>query len=212
MVGAAGRAVRRRRGGGQGGRSWCAVACRREVPPDPTGRPLLVTTPHAEVSTLGGRFAVYVDAASTRLDVGDGHAELARLGGGGPTVVGAAQYAMMGERGDTLATPMSQGGAAMLVAGTLTLSPADERVRKRLESHGFEVQVQRGGPPRAEDMRRARIIVISSTASARDMSAHYRDLGMPDHRVGAVFIRRSGDDRRRAEDGPRAPTSRAARC
>jgi hypothetical protein len=150
-----------------------------DVPADPTGRPLLVTTPHAEVSTLGGKFAVYVDATSTRLDVDSGHAELARLGGGGPTVVGAAQYALIGERGETLATPMSRGGAALLVAGTLNLSPADERVRKRLEAQGFEVQVQRGGPPRAEDLRRARIIVISSTASARDMSAHYRDLGVP---------------------------------
>ncbi len=150
-----------------------------EVPPEPIGRPLLITTPHAEVSTLGGKLAVYVDAASTRLDVEQGHASLARLGGGGPTVVGPAQYALVGERGDTLATPMSRGGAALLVAGTLNLSQADERVKKRLEAHGLEVEVQRSGPPRSEDLRRARIIVISSTASARDMSAHYRDVAAP---------------------------------
>jgi hypothetical protein len=150
-----------------------------DVPAEPAGRPLLVTTPHAEVSTLGGRFVVFVDGSSTRLDVDQGQAALARLGGGGPTVVSAAQYALVGERGDTQATPMSQGGAVLLVAGALTLSPADERVRSRLQSQGFEVHVQSSGAPRAEELRRARLIVISSTASARDMSAHYRDLGLP---------------------------------
>ena len=174
-----------------------------EVPAEPTGRPLLVTTPHAEVSTLGGKLAVYVDAASTRLDVEQGHASLARLGGGGPTVVGAAQYALVGERGDTLATPMSRGGAALLVAGTLNLSPADERVKKRLEAHGLRgagaARAGRPGPRTSAARPHHRHLL--DRVGARHERPLPRRRGAH-HRVGTVFIRRPRHDRRRGPGGP----------
>jgi hypothetical protein len=150
-----------------------------EVPAEPGARPLIITTPQAEVTSTGGKLSLAVDAASTRLDVHEGRAELARIGGGPPTVVGAAQFALVGDRGEP-PTAMPRGGLALFVTeGSLVLTVSDSLVKKRLESLGFEVYTQRAGPPRAEDLRRARLIVISSTASARAMSAHYRDLSTP---------------------------------
>jgi hypothetical protein len=149
------------------------------TPPPPGGRPLLVTTPHAEVTVTGTRFALVVDATSTRVDVFQGKVQLARLGGGAPMAVGAQEYAVLGDRGDVAVTPISRGGLALFLSGSVVPSRADERVKKRLEGLGLEVRLQVGGPPSAEDLRRMRLVVISSTAWARDLNVHYRDLPVP---------------------------------
>jgi FecR protein len=150
------------------------------APPPPGGRPLLVTTPHAELTVLGTRFALFVDGTATRVDVFEGKVQMARLGGGSPAVVSGSQYAVMGgDRGDVSVATMSRGGLALFLAGSVVPSTADERVKKRLEALGLEVHLQVGGPPTADDLRRAKIVVISSTAWARDLNVHYRDLPVP---------------------------------
>jgi hypothetical protein len=150
------------------------------TPPPPGGRPLLVTTPHAEITVMGTRFALFVDGTATRLDVFEGKVQMARIGGGAPVVVSASQFAVLGgDRGDVAVTPMSRGGLALFLVGTVVPSTADERVKKRLEALGLEVHLQVGGPPSAEHLRRARVVVISSTAWARDLNVHYRDLPVP---------------------------------
>jgi hypothetical protein len=150
------------------------------APPPPGGRPFLVTTPHAELTVVGTRFALFVDGPSTRLDVFEGKVQMARLGGGSPVMVGASEYAVLGgDRGDVAVMAMSRGGLALFLAGSVVPSNADERVKKRLEALGLEVRLQVGGPPTADDLRRVRVVVISSTAWARDLNVHYRDLPVP---------------------------------
>jgi hypothetical protein len=58
------------------------------------GQPLLVRTPHGEVSARGARFEVLVGARFTRLDVERGRALLARPGGAEPLVVEAGESAV----------------------------------------------------------------------------------------------------------------------
>ena len=150
------------------------------TPPPPGGRPLLVTTPHAELTVLGTRFALFVDGTATRVDVFEGKVQMARLGGGSPAVVSGSQYAVLGgDRGDVSVATMSRGGLALFLAGSVVPSTADERVKKRLEALGLEVHLQVGGPPTADDVRRAKVVVISSTAWERDLNVHYRDLPVP---------------------------------
>lgn len=47
------------------------------VAPQPAGRPLLVTTPHAEATVVGTEFVVRADERITKLDVFNGRVELA---------------------------------------------------------------------------------------------------------------------------------------
>ena len=139
------------------------------------GPPLVLTTPHAEVSTVAaGRFALSVDERASRVDVDEGRVELARADGSGLVTVGSAQYGVVGEGREPLVRPRPR-GVALLVVGRVSLRPTDEQVRKRLETAGFEVRVQSSAPPRDEDLRRASLILISSTVLALDINTTYRD-------------------------------------
>jgi ferric-dicitrate binding protein FerR (iron transport regulator) len=50
-----------------------------QVAPQPKGRPLVLATPHAEVTVIGTQFAVRVEADRTRLDVLEGRVRFTRL-------------------------------------------------------------------------------------------------------------------------------------
>jgi hypothetical protein len=149
-----------------------------DVIAQPAGRPMLITTPQAEVMVVGTRFALNVDARSTRLDVQKGLVELARVSGGDPVVVHAAEYALVNEGNDPAVIARSR-GSALLVVGSLVLTPSDDRVKKRLETLGFEVTLRGSGPPDGEELRRTNVVLLSSSIFSLDVNTEYRDVTVP---------------------------------
>jgi hypothetical protein len=120
-----------------------------------------------------------VDARTTRLEVEGGRAELVALTGGAPAVlVQPNEYAVAGDGGEPTPRPRPR-ATVLLVVGHLTLTPADAQVKKRLEARGFDVRLQREGPPRDEDLAQAALVLVSSSSSARDVNTTYRDLAVP---------------------------------
>src|SRR5204862_8004218 len=93
-----------------------------QVTTQPAGRPMLITTPHAEAAVVGTRFALTVEARATRLDVEQGAVELGRLSGGTPVVVRAAEHALVNEGTDPTVISSAR-GTALLVVGSLMLTP-----------------------------------------------------------------------------------------
>lgn len=64
----------------------------------PAGKPLVISTPHAEATVLGTEFTLHVTPAFTRLDVREGRVKLTRLPAAVATVtVGAGQFAIAGK-------------------------------------------------------------------------------------------------------------------
>jgi ferric-dicitrate binding protein FerR (iron transport regulator) len=84
----------------EAGRLRCAVA------PQPAGRPMIVTTPHAETTVLGTAFALRVAEGRTDLGVDEGRVQFApRDAGREPLLVAARQAATADERGVRSAPP-----------------------------------------------------------------------------------------------------------
>jgi len=149
-----------------------------EVTAQPVGRPMLITTPQAEAAVVGTRFALTVDGRSTRLDVEHGAVEIGRLSGGTPVTVRAAQFALVTEATDPTVLSTAR-GAALLVVGSLMLTPGDDRIKKRLETLGFDVQVRGVGPPDPEELRRCRVVLLSSSIFSLNLNTQYRDVPVP---------------------------------
>jgi hypothetical protein len=149
-----------------------------DVITQPAGRPMLITTPQAEAMVVGTRFALNVDVRSTRLDVQKGVVELARVSGGDPVVVHAAEYALVNEGNDPAVIARSR-GSALLVVGSLVLTPSDDRIKKRLETLGFEVSLRGSGPPDPEELRHTNVVLLSSSIFSLDVNTEYRDVTVP---------------------------------
>jgi hypothetical protein len=149
-----------------------------EVTPQPVGRPMLITTPQAEAAVVGTRFALTVEGRSTRLDVERGAVEIGRLSGGTPVTVRAAQFALVTEATDPTVLSTAR-GAALLVVGSLMLTPGDDRIKKRLETLGFDVQVRGVGAPDPEELRRCRVVLLSSSIFSLNLNTQYRDVPVP---------------------------------
>jgi hypothetical protein len=149
-----------------------------DVVPQPAGRPMLITTPQAEATVVGTRFSLAVDGRATRLDVEHGLIELCRLSGGDPVVVHTAEYALVNEGNDPAVIARSR-GSALLVVGSLVLTPSDDRIEKRLETLGFEVTLRGSGPPDPEELRRTKVVLLSSSIFSLDVNAEYRDVAAP---------------------------------
>jgi hypothetical protein len=127
---------------------------------------------------VGTRFALSVEARSTRLDVEQGAVELGRLSGGTPVVVRSAEYALVNEGGDP-AVVSNLRGTALLVVGSLMLTPGDDRIKKRLETLGFDVHVRGTGPPDPEELRHTAVVLLSSSIFSLDLNTQYRDVPVP---------------------------------
>jgi hypothetical protein len=149
-----------------------------DVAPQPSGLPMLITTPHGEATVVGTRFALTVEARSTRLDVEQGAVEVGRLSGGAPVVVRSGEYALVNEGNDP-AVISNPRGTAMLVVGSLMLTPGDDRIKKRLETLGFDVHVRGSGPPAPEELRRVVVVLLSSSIFSLDVNTQYRDVAVP---------------------------------
>ncbi len=149
-----------------------------DVTPQPADRPMVISTPHGEVTVLGTRFSLRVSDRATRLDVEHGRVRFVRHRDGARIDVGAGQYALSGLAQDFAAITRPQHGTAVLVVGSLRLPPTDALVKARLERLGFGVRVQ-GGGPLVEDLRSSSVVLISSTVSSLDVNTHYRELPVP---------------------------------
>jgi hypothetical protein len=149
-----------------------------DVPAQPAGRPLLLTTPHAEATVVGTRFTLNVDDRATRLDVEYGGVRLAGLAGGAPALVTSAHYAVVSE-GSQAAVRAQERGMALLLVGNLQLQYDDERVKRRLESLGFTVLVRGSGPPNLPELERVAVVLVSSTVFSLDLNTQYRDVAVP---------------------------------
>jgi len=75
------------------------------VAPQAKGRPMTVTTPHAEVQVLGTMFSVRCDAASTRLRIDDGVVQFTCLTGGRRINLPAGYEAVATKGGGLAAKP-----------------------------------------------------------------------------------------------------------
>jgi hypothetical protein len=146
------------------------------VMPRPSSAPLSLITPHAEATVLGTALSLSVGAEGTRLRVSEGRVRLAR--GSQAVEVAAGQQALATERelGRVAAASPS---TAMLVVGGTPLVPGDQLLQRRLESLGFEVRIRGSASPIDDEVRHARIVLISSTIESVDVSARYRDLPVP---------------------------------
>jgi hypothetical protein len=149
-----------------------------DVTAQPAGLPMLITTPHGEATVVGTRFALTVEVRSTRLDVEQGAVELGRLSGGAPVVVRSGEYALVNEGNDP-AVISNPRGTAMLVVGSLMLTPGDDRIKKRLETLGFDVHVRGSGPPDPEELRRVAVVLLSSSIFSLDVNTQFRDVAAP---------------------------------
>ncbi len=65
-----------------------------DVPRQPSGRPLVIATPHAEARVLGTRFTLLVEEESTRIEVREGKVRLTRRGGLAVVDVAAGHFAV----------------------------------------------------------------------------------------------------------------------
>jgi hypothetical protein len=148
------------------------------VTAQPAGRPMLISTPHAQARVVGTRFTLIADRRSTRLEVQEGGVEIARVGGGPPALVRAAEHALITE-GRAGPVRVHRRGLALLLVGTLALQYDDERIKRRLEGLGFEVDVRGSGPPDPEELRRVSLILVSSSVFSLDLNTQYRDVPLP---------------------------------
>ncbi len=151
-----------------------------QVAPQPPGRPMIISTPHAEATVLGTRLALLIGQTSTRLEVLEGRVSFARHVGGEPVVVESGQYSLAAEdKADKLQVGSKPRGSALLVVGSLTLSTSDQLLKERVESLGFEVLVRGGGAPDVGELHRAAVVLISSTVNSVDVLIGYRELPVP---------------------------------
>jgi ferric-dicitrate binding protein FerR (iron transport regulator) len=151
---------------------------RAEVSPQAAGSPLVLSTPHAEVTVVGTRFTLAVADSSTRLDVEEGRVKVAPDSGGQPTLVSAGQ-SMVSVAGASAPALSGGRGTALLVTPRATLDLADRRIQARLQSLGFEVVIDPSAEPRIADGRKPVVVVISSTVNSYEVSTVYRDLKIP---------------------------------
>jgi len=76
-----------------------------EISKQPTGKPLLFTTPHAVARVLGTTLKLAVDEKSTRLDVREGKVQLRRTSDNKAVDVAAGSFAVAGEGADFVSRP-----------------------------------------------------------------------------------------------------------
>ncbi|HYE19759.1 MAG TPA: FecR domain-containing protein [Tepidisphaeraceae bacterium] len=69
-----------------------AGVVRADVAPQPAGRPMLLTTPQAEVRVLGTRFTSAITAAATRVDLDEGRLRVVRTADDRAVDVGRGEY------------------------------------------------------------------------------------------------------------------------
>jgi hypothetical protein len=77
-----------------------------EVVPQPEGRPLVLTTAHAEARVVGTRFTLTVRDARSRLCVHQGEVRLSRLADGAMVRVGTGQFASVSPNGPLATVPL----------------------------------------------------------------------------------------------------------
>jgi hypothetical protein len=148
------------------------------APERSAARPLLLSTPHLDLAASGARFTVDVDRGATRVFVQEGRVRLSGAAEGPPVTVGREHYALADGTGRLVTAPQPR-GTALFVVGAATLSTADAQVRARLEGLGLDVKIVVGGAPPENDPLGAALVLISATASARDVGARYRELAVP---------------------------------
>jgi ferric-dicitrate binding protein FerR (iron transport regulator) len=91
---------------------------RAEVAPQPEGKPMVVTTPHAKAEVVGTRFVLAVDTKNTRLEVLQGSVRFTDILSGTSTDVAAGRSATAGE------------GSQLAAGRPLQIRvPADDEVR-----------------------------------------------------------------------------------
>ena len=69
--------------------------------------------------------------------------------------------------------------SALLVAGTTSLSLADEAVRARLSDLGFEVEVVAAAAVSGSDAADKALVVVSSTVNSGQVHTKFRDVAVP---------------------------------
>lgn len=86
-----------------------------EVSRQPAGRPMVLTTPHAEATVLGTRFSLTAEIESTRLEVVEGQVRLASQHEGTSVEVAAGHYALVARGVPLEARPISAVAAPILI-------------------------------------------------------------------------------------------------
>jgi hypothetical protein len=150
------------------------------VSPQPAGRPLVIDTPHAAATVVGTWFDLWIegDGRATRLDVREGRVRLARVADTSSILVGAGQYALAADGSEPTVAPRPR-GTVLLIVGELPLTPANEKVRRRVEGLGFEVHPHIVEPLSDEELRLATMVLITSTVESQDVNTYFRDLPIP---------------------------------
>jgi hypothetical protein len=150
----------------------------------PSEPPILhLDTPHATV--LGrGRLVLRVSPQQTAVEVSEGQARV--------TTTGTARESVLrpGESTVVRPGPPIRGGAGpapealLLVAvgeggGPATLADSDRLFKSRLENLGFAVRVVDAGSASEDELRQARVVVLSFTLTAADLPASFQNLPIP---------------------------------
>jgi hypothetical protein len=144
---------------------------------------LRLGTPHATV--IGrGRLAITVSPRQTSVDVREGRARVVPAGGWRESELGAGQSTTI--RPDSAGSRVVADGrqALLLVAGgeedgAGVLAESDRLFRSRLEGLGFEVDVVAPNAASEDDLRRARVVVLSFTINAGALPASFAELPVP---------------------------------
>lgn len=146
----------------------------------PEGRPMILSTPHAEVRVLGTEFTLRVTPSSTRLDVAEGRVRLTRKSDGASVEVESGHFTVAGPSAP-LAVSARPGSKPpiLLVAGTLALSPGDRAVKARLEKLGHSVVVKDDAGFAASDAVGMALVILSSTSGSTTIGRSFRSLAVP---------------------------------
>jgi hypothetical protein len=171
-------------GGGAAGASGLVMGAgtlRAIVAPRPPGRPFVIETLHATATVLGTRLTLSVSPEAMQLWVAEGRVRFRGHREDTDVDVGAGRYAVAAERAALVADAGGRpaGGLVVLLVGTATLLPDDQRLLQRIEGLGFEVRPRAGGELGEGDLVHAALVVVSPTIVSRALSISLRDAPVP---------------------------------
>src|SRR5436189_2462182 len=105
------------------------VTLRASVTPQPQGRPMILSSPHAKATVLGTRLRLVVDRksqGSTRLEVEEGRVRLAKSQGNDAVDVSAGSYAVAVPGVALAAHPLKPSGKSTIVKAGETLALSED--------------------------------------------------------------------------------------
>lgn len=165
--------------GGEGKQAFVAQGMlQAAVVPQPAGRPMVLSSPHARATVIGTRLRLVVDRearGSTRLEVEEGRVQMTKTRDGASVVVSAGAFAVAAPESALVARPVRGSGKSTVVKAGETLALSEDLVLS-----GEDTLEVRGTPELRSVLEGRRFRIRTSgawTGRVRISHADLRELG-----------------------------------